>query len=244
MEPKLKLHKDSEGVPVDTTEYRRVIGCLRYLLHTRPDLAYSVGMASRYMEKPTVMHHKVVKQILRYLKGTIHFGLVYARGRCEELAGYTDSDLAGDLDDRRSTGGMVFYINGSPVSWCSQKQKTVALSSCEAEFMAATAAACQALWLRNLLGELIACKPKPVNLFVDNKSAIALMKNPVFHGRSKHIDTRYHFIRECVERGQIVVEFVSTEEQRADALTKALPSVKFAAMRHLMGVRDLEPRLD
>ena len=215
MEHKQQLHKDNEGDPVDATEYRRVIDCLRYLLHTRPDLSFAVGMASRYMEKPTMMHHKAVKHILRYLKGTIHFGLVYTRGRYEEeeLVGYTDSDLASDPDDRKSTGGMAFYINGSLISWGSQKQKIMALSSCEAEFMAVTAAACQALWLRSLISELTGCKPKPMTLFVDNKSAIALMKNPVFHGHSKHIDTRFHFLHECVEKGQIMVEFVSTREQ-------------------------------
>ncbi|KAG6524466.1 hypothetical protein ZIOFF_014375 [Zingiber officinale] len=241
MEPKTPLHKDLEGTPIDATEYRRIIGCLRYLLHTRPDLSYSVGMASRYMEKPTSMHHKVVKQILRYLKGTIYFGLAYTKGPQEiSIFGYSDSDLAGDLDGRKSTSGMAFYFNESLVSWNSQKQKTVALSSCEAEFMAATTAACQALWLRSLVSELTGEEPKPVTLFVDNRSAIALMKNPVFHGRSKHIDTKFHFIRECVEKGQIMVEFINTGEQRADALTKALPGVKLAAMRQLLGIRDLQ----
>ncbi|KAG6520324.1 hypothetical protein ZIOFF_017373 [Zingiber officinale] len=236
MEPKTQLHKDLEGTPIDATEYRRLIGCLRYLLHTRPDLSYSVGMASRYMERPTIMHHKVVKQILRYLKGTIHFGLVYIKGPQEFcIFGYSDSDLAGDLDGRKSTSGMAFYLNESLVSWNSQKQKTVALSSCEAEFMAATTAACHALWLKSLASELTGVEPKPVTLFVDNKSAIALMKNPVFHGRSKHIDTKFHFIRECVEKGQIEVEFVNTGEQRADVLTKALSGVKLAAMRQLLG---------
>ncbi|KAG6476133.1 hypothetical protein ZIOFF_065369 [Zingiber officinale] len=242
MEPKTQLHKDLEGTPVDATECRRVIGCLRYLLHTRPDLSYPVRMASRYMERPTTMHHKVVKQILRYLKGTIHFGLTYIKGPQEiSIFGYSDSDLADDLDGRKSTSGMTFYFNESLVSWNSQKQKTVALSSCEAEFMAATTAACHALWLRSLTSELTGEKSKPVTLFVDNKSAITLMKNRVFHGRSKHIDTRFHFIRECVENGQIVVEFINTGEQRADVLTKALSGVKLAVMRQLLGARDLEP---
>ena len=181
-----------------------MIGCLRYLLHTRPDLAYSVGMASRFMEKPTVMHLQAVKQIMRYLKGTVDMGLVYTQAGGEEvLVGYTDSDLSGDLVGRRSTGGMAFYLNGNLITWCSQKQKTVALSSCESEFMAATAATMQAIWLRNLLSEVTSTKTKVVALFVDNNYAIALMKNPIFHGRSKHIDTRYHFIKECIERGQI-----------------------------------------
>ncbi|KAG6493064.1 hypothetical protein ZIOFF_048038 [Zingiber officinale] len=117
MEPKTQLHKDLEGTPVDAMEYRRIIGCLRYLLHTQPDLSYSVGMASRYMERPTIMHHKVVKQILRYLKGTIYFGLAYIKGPQEiGVFGYSDIDLAGDLDGRKSTSGMTFYFNESLVS--------------------------------------------------------------------------------------------------------------------------------
>ncbi|KAG6469627.1 hypothetical protein ZIOFF_070557 [Zingiber officinale] len=245
MESKTQLHKDLEGTPVDTTEYRRIIGCLRYLLHTWPNLSYSVGMASRYMERPTIMHHKVVKQILRYLKGTIYFGLVYIKGPQEiGIFGYSDSDLVGDIDGRKNTSGMTFYFNESLVSWNSQKQKTVTLLSCEAEFMAAATAACHALWLRSLASELTGVEPKLVTLFVDNKSAIALMKNPVLHDRSKHIDTMFHFIRECIERGQIVVEFVNTGEQQADALTKTLPGVKLAAMRQLLDVRDLQPYQD
>ncbi|XP_047340221.1 subtilisin-like protease SBT4.6 [Impatiens glandulifera] len=237
MEHRAQLYKDSEGQPIDATEYRRVIGCLRYLLHTRPDLSYVVGVVSRFMERPTEIHHKAVKQVLRYLQGTIHLGLVFRKGGGdEEIVGYSDSDLAGDLDDRKSTGGMAFYINDSLVSWNSQKQKTVALSSCEAEFMAAAAAACQALWLKSLLFELSGSKSKVVKLYVDNKSALALMKNPVFHGRSKHIDTKYHFIRECVEGSQIKVEFVRTDEQKADILTKALPASKLVMMRHLIDI--------
>ncbi|XP_042472191.1 uncharacterized mitochondrial protein AtMg00810-like [Zingiber officinale] len=227
MEPKTQLHKDLEGTPVDAMKYRRIIGCLRYLLHTRSDLSYSIGMTSRYMERPTIMHHKAVKQILRYLKGTIYFGLVYIKGPQEiSIFSYSDSDLADDLDGRKSTSGMTFYFNESLVSWNSRKQKTMTLSSCEAEFMAAATAACHALWLRSLASELTGVEPKPVTLFVDNKSAIPLVKNPIFHDRSKHIDTRFHFIRECIEREQIVVDFVNTGEQRADVLTKALPGVK------------------
>ena len=245
METKIQVHKDDEGHPVDATEYRRVIGSLRYLLNTRPDLSFAVGVASRFMQSPTEMHQKIVKQILRYVKGTMHYGLVYCSGGgAERITGYTDSDLAGDLDDRKSTGGMAFYVNECLVTWNSQKQKTVALSSCEAEFIAATAAVCQTLWLRSLLSELVGEEPKPVRMLVDNKSAIALMKNPVFHGRSKHIDTWFHFIRECVEEGKIMVDFIRREEQRADPLTKALPAVKLATMRHLIGVRDLPPLQD
>ncbi|KAG6500514.1 hypothetical protein ZIOFF_040360 [Zingiber officinale] len=160
MEPKTQLHKDLEGTQVDATEYRRIIGCLRYLLYTRPDLSYSVRMASRYMERPTIMHHKVVKQILRYLKGTIYFGLAYIKGPQEiDVFCYSDSDLAGDLDGRKNTSRMTFYFNESLVAWNSPKQKTVVLSSCEAEFMAATTAVCHALWLRSLARELTGVEP-------------------------------------------------------------------------------------
>ena len=120
IDPRMQLNKDADGHPVDATEYQRVIGCLRYLLHTRPDLSFAVGVASRFMERPTLMHFKAVKQILKYLKGTIDCGLVYAAGNGDmQITGYTDSDLAGDVDDRRSTGGMAFYINGSLVAWSS-----------------------------------------------------------------------------------------------------------------------------
>lgn len=145
-----------------------------------------------------------------------------------------------DLDDRRGTTGTLFYFSDNLVTWSSQKQQTVALSSCEAEFMAATSAACQAVWLRNLLKDLTGWESSSVKLYVDNKLAIELMKNPVFHGRSKHIDTKFHFIRECVEKEIITVEHINGEEQRADVLTKALPRIKYIEMRNLLGVKNLE----
>ena len=240
MDPKEIISKDEGGKLVDTTEFKSIVGGLRYLVHTRPDIAYSVGIISRYMEKPTVMHQNAAKRILRYIKGTLEFGLVYTKNSDNNiLSGFSDSDLSGHMDDRRSTGGIAFYLNESLVTWVSQKQRCVALSSCEAEFMAATAATCQAIWLRNLLGQVTGKCIGPVIIYIDNKSAIDLARNPVFHGRSKHIDIRYHFIRECIERGEIVVKHVSTDLQRADSLTKALATVKFERMRALLGVKDL-----
>lgn len=156
------------------------------------------------------------------------------------LVGFTDSNLAGDVVDGRSTGGMAFYLGANLITWQSRKQRTVALSSCEAEFMATAAAACQGLWLKNLLSEVTGEEPKAVTLFVDNKSAIALTKNPIFHERSKHINIRYHFIREYVEKQEIILEHVYSGSQRADILTKALPKIKFIEMRELLGVKNLE----
>lgn len=135
---------------------------------------------------------------------------------------------------------MSFYLDENIITWVSKKQRCVALSSCEAEFMAATAAACQAIWLQRVLGQIMDIKPGPVTLYLDNRSAVDLARNPVFHGRSKHIDLRYHFIRDCVEQGLIVIKHVGTSEQRADILTKALAAVKFEQMRSLLGVRNLE----
>lgn len=241
MDPKETLTKDENGKPVDSTLFKSLVGGLRYLVHTRPDIAYSVGIVSRFMEKPTTMHMNAVKRlIMRYIKGSLDFGLIYTKkGGNNILTGYSDSDMGGFVEDRRSTGGMVFYLSESVVTWVSQKQRCVALSSCEAEFMAATTAACQAIWLRNLLMQITGEFISPVVIYIDNKSAIDLAKNPVFHGRSKHIDIRYHFIRECVERGDIIVNHVRTANQRADVLTKALVTVKFERMRKLLGVKDL-----
>ncbi|KAJ0532496.1 putative RNA-directed DNA polymerase [Helianthus annuus] len=244
MTPGTQLTKTEEGDLVDATHYRSLIGSLRYLLHTRPDLCYPVSLLSRFMQEPKEQHLKAVKQILRYIKGTKEHGIIYRRqGGCK-ITGYSDSSFGVNTDKGKGTTGLVFYFGESPITWCTQKQQTVALSSCESEFMAATAAACQALWLKRLLSEITGWKEEKITLRVDNVSAIALMRNPVFHGRSKHIDTRYHFIRECVENEDITVEHISGELQRADILTKALARIKFATMRELLGIQDLKQLMD
>ena len=153
--------------------------------------------------------------------------------------GYSDSSLNVDIDDGRSVTGHIFYLGESPITWCSQKQETVALSSCEAEFMAATETSEQAIWLQDILSEITGRECEKVIIRVDNKSAISLTKNPVFHGRSKHIHRRYHFIRECVEKGQVCVEHVAGSKQKADILTKALGKIKFTEMREFIGVLNL-----
>ena len=140
-----------------------------------------------------------VKHLLRYIAGTIDYGLLYSKhGNGElHLCGYSDSDLGGDVDDRKSTTGMIFFLGNMPVSWQSQKQRVVALSSCEAEYIAGAGAVCQAVWLGRLLN--VDIKLRPPKLKMDNMSAIALSKNPILHDRSKHINTKYHYIGECVE---------------------------------------------
>ncbi|XP_074351840.1 secreted RxLR effector protein 161-like [Apium graveolens] len=241
MEAKIQLSKDEQGKAVNSTVFKSLIGGLRYLVHTRPDIAFSVGIVSRYMESPTTLHMNSVKRILRYVKGKINYGLVYEQGTENYLlSGYSDSDMGESIEDRKSTGGIVFYLNDSLITWVSQKQKCVALSSCEAEFMAANAAACQGVWLSKLLSQTTGKKLDPVVIYIDNKLAIDLTKNAVFHGRSKHIDIRFHFIRGCVERGEIQIKFINSGEQCADILTKVMTAVKFERMRDLLGIKNLQ----
>ncbi|XP_039135728.1 secreted RxLR effector protein 161-like [Dioscorea cayenensis subsp. rotundata] len=235
MVQRLKLHKKSEdSVLVDATFYHSIISSLRYLVNMRPDMAYAVGIMSRFMEKPTSQHLTVVKQIMRYIRGTLDLGCYYTRTKkgASKLVGYSDSYLTGDVDDQKSTTRVAYFIGGNLVTWVSQKQKVMALSLCEAKYVAAITAACQGIWLNRLLADRRGQAEEEVVLKVDNKSAISLCKNLVHHDRSKHINTHYHFIRECVENGKIVVDYVTTEEQLADILTKLLGRVKFLEMRH------------
>lgn len=239
MDPNVKYSKAEDEPETDDTDYRKVVGCLRYLTHSRPDLSYSVGIVSRYMQSPRESHAAAIKQILRYVKGTVKYGIVYPRKSSNKIHGYSDSSFNIDQDDGRSTTGHVFYYGVAPITWCSQKQGTVALSSCEAEYMAASAATCQAMWLRETISEITGDAVQKVILKVDNTSAIALVKNPVFHDRSKHIKSRFHYIRERVGDNEIVVEHISGKEQRADILTKALAKIKFKEMRELLGMKEL-----
>ena len=209
---------------------------LRYLTCTRPDILHAVGVVSRYIESPTTTHFKAAKRILRYLKGTIDFGLFYSVSNDYKLVGYSDSDWGGDIDNRRSTTGFVFFMGDTAFTWMSKKQPIVTLSTCEAEYVAATSCVCHAIWLRNLLKEIGLTQEEPTKVCVDNKSAIALAKNPVFHDRSKHIDVRYHYIRECVARKDVQVEYVKSQDQVADILTKPLTSEDFRRLRNLLGV--------
>jgi hypothetical protein len=172
-ETRCKIGKRNGGATVDATLYRSVIGSLRYLVNTRPDISYAVGFASRFMESPGTRHWALVKQILRYILGTIGYGCVYRAGATEPiLIGYSDSDHAADVDERKSTTCTLFFLGSSAVSWSSQKQKTVAKSSCEAEYVAASAASCHGIWLSRLLAGMRGTDPAKFELLIDNTSAI------------------------------------------------------------------------
>ncbi|KAK2437950.1 hypothetical protein QL285_022782 [Trifolium repens] len=236
MECGIKLSKHDEGESVDPSLFKSLVGSLRYLTCTRPDILYTVGVVSRYMEHPTTTHLKAAKRILRYIKGTTNLGLYYSVSDDYKLVGYSDSDWGGDVDDRKCPSGYVFYIGNTAFTWMSKKQPIVTLSTCEAEYVAATSCVCHAIWLRNLLKELNFPQKEPTKIFVDNKSAIALAKNPVFHDRSKHIDTRYHYIRECVANNNVKLEYVKTHDQATDIFTKPLKREDFVKLRYLLGV--------
>jgi hypothetical protein len=199
------------------------VGNLRYLAYTRLDLAFSGGYVSRFMQRPTTEHQQAVRRIIRYVAGTLNHGLYYPRCPWEaHLVGYSGSDHAGDIDTSKRTSGILFFFGKCLVSWQSVKQQVMALSICEAEYIAAFTASTQALWLVRLLGDLLGRDTEAVELRVDNKSALALVKNPVFHERSKHIRVRYDFIRGCLEEGSFKARYINTKDQLADLLTKPL----------------------
>ncbi|KAK2981445.1 hypothetical protein RJ640_001959 [Escallonia rubra] len=233
-----KLSRHIKKGPIDRTLFRSLVGCLRYLTCTRPNILYAVGYINRYMENPTTYHFKVAKRILRYLKGTIDLGVFYPASGDMKLVGYSDSDWARDMDDRKSTTGFVFYFSEAAFTWTSKKQSIVTLSTCEVEYMATTLTVCHAIWLRSLLKELSFIQNESTQIYVDNKSAIALAKNPVFHDRSKHIDTRYQFIRGSISKKQVQVKFVKSEDQVVDIFTKPLNREVFEKLRSRLGMRE------
>lgn len=234
--PGCKLTKDENGVKVDETEYKQVVGCLMYLAATRPDLMYVIGLVSRYMGCPTELHMQVVKRVLRYLRGTVDLGLQYKRNGTNKLEAFTDSDYAGDLDDRRSTSGYVFMLSSCAVSWSSKKQPVVTLSTTEAEFIAAASCACQGVWMRRVLEKLGHAQNESTVIHCDNNSTIKLSKNPVLHGRSKHIDIRFHFLRDLTKDGTVELVYCSTQNQIADIMTKPLKLEVFEALREGLGM--------
>ncbi|KAJ4813156.1 polyprotein [Rhynchospora pubera] len=171
-----------------------------------------------------------------YVKGTLSHGLFYSHTDEFDLLGYTDSDWCGDIDDRKSTADFVFYMGDTAFTWVSKKQPIVTLSTCEAEYVAASSCVCHALWLRKLLKEMNFARDKPTEIRVDNKSAIELAKNPVHHERSKHIDVRFHFIREHVKDGDVELTHVASRDQVADIFTKPLGAELFNRFKKLLGM--------
>ena len=230
-----KLHSDLEGTSVDQTLYRSYIGSLLYVTASRPDIMFSVCLCARFQANPKESHLTAVKRILKYLKGTPDYGLWYPKDSPLCLIGYSDSDYAGCNLDRKSTSGSCQFLGSRIVSWASKKQTSVATSTAEAEYIAAGQCCSQILYLRNQLFDFDLDMNK-IPIFCDNTSAIAMTQNPVQHSKTKHIEVRHHFIRDHVEKGNICLISVPTEDQLADILTKALDESRFNFLRANLGM--------
>ena len=193
-------NSEKERVEMDARPYASAVGSLMYaMVCTRPDISYATSMVSRFLTDPGEEHWNALKWIMRYIAGTLNVGLIYSSKfkTKNDAVGYVDSDYAGCIDTRRSLTGYVFTVKGGCVSWKANLQKVVALSSTEAEFMAATEAIKEAIWLKGLAREM-GFDTSNITVYCDNQSALHLMKNPMFHERSKHIDIKLHFIKEVV----------------------------------------------
>jgi transposase InsO family protein len=228
---------EAERMEMSRVPYASAVGSLMFaMICTRPDIAQAVGAASRYMANPGREHWNTIKRILRYIKGTSDVALCYG-GSEFTVRGYVDSDFAGDLEKRKSTTGYVFIIAGGAVSWVSKLQTVVALSTTEAEYMAATQACKEAIWMKKLMEEL-GHKQENILLYCDSQSALHIARNPAFHSRTKHIDVQYHFVREVVEDGSVDFQKVHTKENPADALTKPVNTDKYIWCRSSYGLTE------
>ena len=217
----VKLADGDEFVP--KFPYPELVGTLMYIATcTRPDIALAVGEVAKFFERYNKSHWTAAKRILKYVKTTQELGIIFSGTSKGEIIGYADANWAGDLDSRGSTTGYVFFLNESAISWKSKRQQTAATSTTGAEYMSLYSAAQAAVWLQRLLQDLNYGKDTSTVLYQDNQGCIALAKNPVYHTRTKHINIKYHYLREQVEREVIKLEYKPTDEMTADGFTKAL----------------------
>ncbi|GKD27233.1 retrovirus-related pol polyprotein from transposon TNT 1-94, partial [Tanacetum coccineum] len=226
MVPPNNLGPDLAGKPVNETSYRGMIGLQMYLTTTRLDIQFSIVLCARYQSNPKESHLTVVKRILRYLKGTPTLGLYYPKCLGFDLKGYSNSDYAGCNMDRKSTSGACQILGGNLVCWIAKKQQSVAMSSAKAEYVVVAGYCASILWIKSQLNDYD-IHYKMVPIFYDNTSAIAISNNPVLHSRTKHIDIRYHFIRDHILKEDIELHFIPTEYQLADIFTKPLDEPTF-----------------
>jgi hypothetical protein len=239
----VKLSADEGDLVEDTTMYRRIVGNLIYMTITRLDLSYVVGVVSQFMQTPRKPHLDAVKRILRYIKHTLHCGIFYETKSQLQVHGYTEANWAGNVSNRRSTNGFLFYFGSDVISWSSKKQPTVALSNTEAEYRGATIVACEVVWLQKLLTDLGLLVNAPVVIYCDNISSILLANNSVYHVRTKHIEVHYHFIREKVLTKEIDLILVSTKDQVANIFTKVLGTDKLKKFQKMLGALEVDLNL-
>ena len=237
LKPVVKEEEKNENFP-----FRESVGSLMFLATvSRPDIAYAVNSVSRFLNNYSDDHWRAVKRILAYLLGTINHGIEF-RGGGSKLVGYSDADYAGDVETRRSTTRYVFQLAGGPITWAGQRQKLVTLSTTQAEYVAASVTSREAIWLRKLLSDIGCPCVGATVIFVDNQSAIRLVRNPELHKRTKHIDIRYHYIREKVEEKKLKVMYVQTEQQKADIFTKALTRERLCMLRENISMNECRTR--
>ncbi|KAI3510618.1 hypothetical protein L1887_17750 [Cichorium endivia] len=231
MSTSFKLDSDLSGKSVDQKTYRGMIGSLLYLTSSRPDIMFATCLCARYQANPKESHLLAVKRIFKYLRGTASLGIWYPAKGSFMLQAFTDSDYGGCKLDRKSTSGSCQFLGGKLVSWTSKKQSCVSTSTAEAEYVAAASCCSQVLWMETQLKNY-GFKMQQVPIYCDSKSAIAISHNPVNHSMTKHIDIRYHFLKDNIQKGHIELHFVPTEEQVADIFTKPLDENKFL---HFLG---------
>ncbi|XP_048501649.1 uncharacterized mitochondrial protein AtMg00810-like [Beta vulgaris subsp. vulgaris] len=227
------------GTPYDDpTTYRSLAGALQYLTFTRPDISYAVQQICLHMHAPTHEHMRALKRIIRYIQGTLSFGLQMWKSTISRIISYTDADWGGCPDTRRSTSGYCVFLGDNLISWSSKRQLTLSRSSAEAEYRGVANVVSDTCWLRNLLLELHCPVQKATLVYCDNVSAIYLSGNPVKHQRTKHIEMDIHFVREKVARGEVRVLHVPSRYQIADIFTKGLPRILFDDFRDSLSIRD------
>ena len=228
---------------INVTEYQQAIGCLMFaMVLTRPDIAFVLGKLAQYMSDPSEHHGHALKSLMRYLNSTASQKLRYGPGGAHKhFVMYSDADWASDKSTRKSVSGSVAIFYGGPISWSSKRQRSVATSSCESEYMALSACAKQGQWIAQVFRDLgyakfIGKNPSCVQMLGDNQGALALVQNPHLHERSKHIDICYHFTRDLAEKGRLDVSFIPTIEMAADGMTKPLGRVAFERFKSMLGL--------
>jgi hypothetical protein len=230
------MQHDKEATPQQRTYYQSIIGSLLYLaLGTRPDIAFAVICMSQFCANPSEDHIAKALYIVCYVNSTLQAKIVYKGAAQQGLLAWADADWAGDKISRKSVTGYVVMLAGGAVTWTSRKQKTIALSSTESEYMCMSDACRQLVWIESLLQEL-SFPVTNIDLCCDNQGAIFLASNPAQEHRSKHIDIRYHYIRECVEEQKISLTYIPTNDQIADIMTKNLNYDKFKFFRESLNV--------
>ncbi|KAI3815669.1 hypothetical protein L1987_15348 [Smallanthus sonchifolius] len=229
------LHPDRDGKDVDSRLYRGMIGSLMYLTASRPDIMFAVCLCSRFQSQPKESHMIAVKRIFRYLKGKPRLGLWYSKQQSFDFKAYTDSDYGGCNLDRKSTSGGCQFLGDRLVSWQCKKQSTVSVSTCEAEYIAAASGCSQILWIQQQLRDY-GLNFTGTPLFIDNNATMSITNNPVKHSKTKHIEIRHHFIRDCAEKHLIELVKVHTDDNLADLFTKAFDRSRFEHLVNLIGM--------